>query len=139
MVVGATTHRPVALQAWQDWPQSALQQTPSVQKPLAQSLSLPHIVPLSASPFTAVHCPLVLQACPAVQVSWVPFSSGSAAHVPLPVTSHAWHAPVQAVLQQTPSTHGLLTHSLLALQLCPLLFRQVPPAMHTLPALQVSC
>jgi hypothetical protein len=34
----------------------------------------------------------------------------------LPATSHAWHWPLQAVLQQTPSTQLPFTHWLLEVQ-----------------------
>jgi hypothetical protein len=51
----------------------------------------------------------------------------TATQVPtLPPTSHAWHWPVHAVLQQTPSTQLPLAHSLAAAQLVPFGLAQCP-------------
>lgn len=41
---------------------------------------------------------------------------------PFFAAEHAWHAPVQALLQQTPSTQLPVVHSLPAVQVAPLVF-----------------
>jgi len=51
----------------------------------------------------------------------------TAVHLPtLPPTSHAWHAPPQAVSQQTPSTQLPDPHSEPAVHAVPLAFVQCP-------------
>jgi hypothetical protein len=47
----------------------------------------------------------------------------------LPGTSHAWHCPAQAELQQVPSTQFVLVHSLPAMHPSPFAFvaRHAPP------------
>lgn len=57
----------------------------------------------------------------------------TATHVPtLPTTSQAWHCPLHAELQQTPSTQLLLAHSLPAAHAVPLVFAQCPTEPATL-------
>ena len=51
-------------------------------------------------------------------------------HVPGVVPSHASHGPVQAVLQQKPSTHEPLAHSAFAAQVRPFFFLHAPAASH---------
>jgi hypothetical protein len=45
----------------------------------------------------------------------------------LPKTLHAWQAAVQAVLQQTPSTHEPLAHCAADVHVDPFGPRQIPP------------
>src|SRR5262249_41544025 len=51
-------------------------------------------------------------------------------HVPLARPSHASHVPLQAALQQMPSTQNPLAQSAAALQLPPFFFLQAPAASH---------
>src|SRR5438128_506911 len=55
----------------------------------------------------------------------------------LPLTSQAWHCPVHAVSQHTPSTQRLVAHWLERPQACPLpYFATQMPAAQKLPAWQ---
>jgi hypothetical protein len=103
---------PVAtLQAWQSvgspLPQAELQQTPSLQNPDKQSAFI-----VQATPRSNLHMLDPLQD-PFMHSSLgsVPLMIGPhVPSVPCPATvaEHAWHVPVHAVLQQTPSTQKLL-------------------------------
>jgi hypothetical protein len=53
---------------------------------------------------------------------WLP--APTVLHVP--VASHAWHCPVHALLQHTPSTQKLDAHSVFAEHACPFSFSHVP-------------
>jgi hypothetical protein len=108
--------------------QALLQHTPSMQKLLKQALLALHAMPFSSSQsLDALHdCVGPVQApssCPL----------GTAVHVPrLPATLHASHKIVHVLLQQTPSTHRVLTHSLPAAHVIPLDFLQLPAPSHAL-------
>jgi hypothetical protein len=102
---------------------------PFLQLPLAHSASAPH-----AWPAALRHAPAPLQI-------WVPLHAGllsvaflgTNVHVPmLPVTLHARQVPVQALSQQTPSTHTPLAHCALIVHACPFFARHAPAPSHTL-------
>jgi len=100
---------PVTLHAWQVVPHAVLQQYPSTQLALTQSVATAHV-----SPLAFLHAPAEHTCVPAHSLS------GSEPvvtlpHVPLlpPVfaAEHAWHVPEHAFAQHTPSTQNVLVHS----------------------------
>ena len=148
---------PVMLQALQVPVQVLLQQTPSTQFWLLQSLLVAHFVPLASEPeHTLVVRPVqlkpnlqkvlsthVVQQAPAPLQVEVPHSvSGSVLlaygeQVPtLPGSAQDWHVPLHAALQHTPSTHWPDAHSAPAAQDSPLAFfeTQAPPLQKVPPA-----
>jgi hypothetical protein len=130
---------PETLQASHAPAQPVLQQTPSTQLPLVHWLAPEHALPLAS---------LAMQLVPLHQSPTTQFAStlhedghealpplhtkgahdglpadppATLTHVPTdPETLHASHAPLQAALQQTPSTQLPLVHELLLLHATPL-------------------
>lgn len=121
---------PAALQLSHDPAQAEVQQTPSAQNPLVQSVPAPHVAPNAffgmqaplwqKKPFA--HCWFEVHV--AGQLALVPSHArgeqegapedpaAATVHVPaLPVNTQLSHAPAHAVLQQTPSTHCEDAHS----------------------------
>jgi hypothetical protein len=100
---------PVTLQAWQVPAHVELQQTPSMQLPLKHWLLSVH-----AEPLLSRQVPAPSQALPPVQALAGKLScwpAGTLTQVPtLPMTLHARHVPVHALLQHTPSTQLPLRH-----------------------------
>jgi hypothetical protein len=83
--------------------QLELQQWPSTQRPLAHSPAAAHVCACFLR-----HVPAVPQVVALVQVS----SSALITVEQVPgVLAHVWQLPLQAMLQQTPSTHRLDPHS----------------------------
>ena len=99
-----------------------LQHTPSTQKLLKQALPAAQAIPFSSSQsLDSLHDWVLPEHMP----SSCPL--GTAVQVPkLPPTLQASHNVVHALLQQTPSTHRVLTHSLPAAQVKPSDFLQLP-------------
>jgi hypothetical protein len=109
---------PSRLQLSQAPVQALLQQTASTQLPLSHSAPAAH-----EAPSILRQAPAPLHAVAEHSVSGsTPVGIGAQAPSLPPVLSatQAWHSPVHAVSQQTPSTHLRLVHSSLALQLRPL-------------------
>jgi hypothetical protein len=101
-----------AVHAWHGRLHTLVQQTPSVQKPLAHSVPWLHGAPVPSS----AHDVLPLQlAAPAHSLSGsVPtMMLPQVPSVPWPffAAEHAWHVLVQALLQQKPSAQKPLVHS----------------------------
>src|SRR4029077_14465183 len=99
--------RPARLQAEQVPKQAASQQTLSVQLPEPHSVPTAQAIPLTLSPDW--QAPVPSQDCVPLQADSVAFGSGAPAfrltQLPsLPGTLHPWQRPVQALLQQKPST-----------------------------------
>jgi hypothetical protein len=78
------------------------------------------------------HSPLPSHACPPLlHVPWSKAPKGTLLQVPwLPLMLHDWQVPLQAVLQQTPSTQKPVRHCDEALHVEPLLSRHVPAPLH---------
>ena len=106
--------------AWQTAVHAELQHTPSAQYPDEQVLPDEHAAPLGLLPVGVPHAPEPLQSPLAHSLS----GSVAAAifpHVPfepLPFLTvvHAWHVPVHAESQQTPSVQKPLEHSVFWVQ-----------------------
>jgi hypothetical protein len=98
---------PLRLQALHAGHAAAAQQAPLVQWLLAHWPLLAHEMPLAET-----HCPLPLHACEPEHTGFVSVpSAGMLAQVPTdPERLHAWQVPLQALLQQTPSTQLPLRH-----------------------------
>jgi hypothetical protein len=65
--------------------------------------------------------------------------AGTGAHVPaLPGTSHFWQVPLQALLQQTPSTQKPDPHSSAQLQRSPMPFLSTTAWLHELGAISLN-
>jgi len=118
---------------------TALGQTPFAQLAAAVSVAPAQLWPrhdvvgyVQAVGLAVVHAPPHAVDDPVHCERTVPWGGPDATwvHFPtLPVTSHAWHWPLQAPSQHTPSTHSLLVHSLEAAHVSPFPFvaRQGPP------------
>ena len=127
-----------------------LHQSVAAQSPSPEQLALhdvaPHEYGVHDVVVVARHAPLPLQTCP---FSWVPDAHVRPGHstsgslpsaiepqTPSPPTpflsaEHAWHLPVQAVVQHTPSTQLPSTHSWPSEQAMPALFcaAHLPPEL----------
>jgi len=109
---------PPTLHAWQVPVHVVLQQTPSTQLPLTQSELPP-----------GQFCPLIFLQAPIPSHALLPLQLGLLSVRPLamfeqvpslPAMLHAWHVPVHAEVQQTPSTQVLLpAHWLLVMHEAP--------------------
>jgi hypothetical protein len=123
-----------AVQAWQVPVQTALQQTPSAQKPLTHSVPSTH-----ASPFGALHTLDPLQTSdPAHSLSGSRFAAivphVPSAPEPLFAAVQALQSVLQTELQQTPSMQKPLVHSPPAVHAVPFAeSKQVPDPPHELP------
>jgi hypothetical protein len=111
---------PATLQAMHSPAQVVLQQKLSIQLPLMQSVPMAHTWPSAALQFplpshdwfAPEHIMVALvSSCPAGVLEQVPSK---------PVTLQALHVPMQAVLQQTPSTQLPLEHCAAAAHVAPL-------------------
>lgn len=99
--------KPMTLQAMHTSVHAVSQQTPSVQLLWRQSVPMAQVWPSSnlQLPAPSHDCVFPEHAIMPLVSSWF---TGTFEHVPtLPATLHAWHVPVHAVLQQTPSTQWL--------------------------------
>lgn len=115
-----------------------LQQYPSAQNPLRHSVAAVQTCPVSF-----LHTPMPSQDWVAPEHTGTPLVSScpdaTLEQVPTaPVMLHDLHVPLHATLQQTPSKHWPLTHSLPVVQDCPLSDLHAPEAsqlfgpLHTL-------
>ena len=119
----------VTAQVWQVPVQALLQQWPSTHRAVAHWPAVVHVCPSLAR-----QAPEALQVFVPVQVS---ASSALVTGAQVPVTQ-LWQAALQAVLQQTPSTHIPVAHWVPAVHVCPCLARHVPEALQVLVPVQVS-
>lgn len=133
MLVQAPSDPPM-LHAWQVRSQAPLQQSASLQIPLAQIVSSTP----QGCPFLSLHAPNPSHALFPVQVL-----AGTVSVRPRPMSTQVPLAPVQAWQvgheadpQQKPSMHVPLTHSAAPLHAVPLTFLQLPPASQLLGATQ---
>jgi hypothetical protein len=121
----AFTQRPLAqLRAFAQSPPVWILQIPPRQAPLAQSVSN-----TQEAPAAVLHIPAPSQASVAVlQLCGSFCPAGTLAHAPTePGRLHDWHAPTQAISQQTPSVHWLVTQLALLAQGSPGQILQFPP------------
>jgi hypothetical protein len=103
------------LQNWHDPLQAELQQTPSAHWPVMHWVAAVH-----ACPCFRLQAPVASQVCVPLQLS---ASSAFVIATQAPaVAVQAWQAPHDATLQQTPSTHAPLVHSVAPAQVAPLPF-----------------
>src|SRR5688572_11427938 len=116
------------LQAMHVPPHTALQQKPSVQKPLWHCAAAVQAVPLAAS-----QAPLPLHSV-AHSLSGSVLTS-TLPHVPLGdvllALLHAWQTALHAALQQKPSVQKPLWHCAAAVQAVPLAASQAPLPLHS--------
>ena len=126
-----------AVHDWHPPVQEVLQHTPSTHLPVRH-----WVLPVQGDPWARRQAPEPLQTLLPTQVGESCWPVGVLTQVPtLPETPHDWHDPVQAVLQQTPSTQLPLAHWLPSAQAMPSPSRQLPVPLHTFDPRQlgVSC